>query len=112
MDMEKEQLAAGVAMEKIDLTADPACTAADTADLDEQIQDRSAFSPDEQVELANTDKADARNSHIVSDRISTDVDFNSKGMEANYVDKIAPSLFKHTQDIHIGSFYVRQFVAR
>lgn len=85
----------------------------------------SAFSLDEQVELASTDevlslfegyfdtdKADAQNRYIVQDRINTDMDFNSKVFEPNYVSQPTPSPLEHTKGDHIGSFDVRQFVAR
>ena len=144
MIMQKEQLAAGVAKKKVatkvitaaveastqvDLTATTAPTAAEqqgTEELAEQLQDMSAVSPGEQVELASTDEArdlfsgyyhndadqaDAQNKNVAKDGINTNLDFNSKVFEPNYVSQPAPSPLKHTQGGHTGNFDVRQLVA-
>lgn len=50
----------------------------------------------------DTDKADAQNRYIVQDRINTDMDFNSKVFESNYVSQPTPSPLEHTQGDHIS----------
>lgn len=142
MIMQKEQLAAGVvkkvtteaitaaveASTQIDLTATTASTTAEQQGpeaLAEQLQDMSAVSPSEEVELACTDEvldlfsgyydadqADAQNKNVAKDGINTNLDFNSKVFEPNYVSQPAPSPLEHTQGSHTASFDVRQFVAR
>ena len=85
----------------------------------------SAVSPSEEVELACTDEvldlfsgyydadqADAQNKNVAKDGINTDLDFNSKVFEPNYVSQPAPSPLEHTQGSHTASFDVRQFLAR
>ena len=85
----------------------------------------SAVSPSEEVELAsidevvdlfsgyyNADQADAQNKNVAKDGINTNLDFNSKVFEPNYVSQLAPSPLEHTQGSHTGNFDVRQFVAR
>ena len=122
MIMQKEQLAAGFAKKKvttkaiaaaveastqIDLTVVSTSTAVeqpDTEDLTEQLQDMSACSPAEEVELASTDEvldlfskyfeadsagAQSKNVANLEDEINTDLDFNSKVFEPNYVSKPA-----------------------
>lgn len=123
---------APAATAQVDLTAGPgqaASTAAQPSppieELQEQMRDVSAFSHSEQVELANTaevldmfssyfqaDVADAENrgSIISKDNIDTDLDYNSKVLDANYVAVPAPSLLAQTQGDHVGSFDVSQFV--
>ena len=141
--MQKEQLAAGVANKKVttkaitaaveastqvDLTATTVCTAGKqqgTEELAEQLQDMSAVSPSDEVELASTDEvldlfsgyydadqADAQNKDVAKDSINTNLDFNSKVFEPNYVSQPAPSPLEHTQGGHTGNFDDRQFVAR
>ncbi|DBA79001.1 TPA: hypothetical protein ACH3X1_008867 [Trebouxia sp. C0004] len=122
MIMQKEQLVAGFAKRKvttkaivaaveastqIDLTDASTSTAIEQPDTEgstEQLQDMSAFSPAEEVELASTDEvpdlfskyfaadsADAQRKNVadLEDEINTDLDFNSKVFESNYVSKPA-----------------------
>ena len=143
MIMQKEQLVAGFAKKKVtakaiaaaveasthvDLTVATGSTAAEqpgTEDLTEILEDISAFSPNEDVELASTDEvldlfsryfeadsAGAQSRDVAEDEINTDLDFNSKVLEPNYVSKPAASPLDHTQGGHTGTFDVRQFVAR
>jgi hypothetical protein len=143
MIMQKEQLVAGFAKKKVtakaiaaaveasthvDLTVATGSTAAEqpgTEDLTEILEDISAFSPNEDVELASTDEvldlfsryfeadsADAQSRDVAEDEINTDLDFNSKVLEPNYFSKPAASPLDHTQGGHTGTFDVRQFVAR
>ena len=96
-----------------------------TEELQEQMWDVSAFSHSEEVELANTDEvldmfssyfeadvadAESRGSRISKDNIDTNLDFNSKVLDANYVAGTAPSLLAQTQGDHVSSFDVMQFV--
>ena len=109
--------------------AEPASTAGQllpsTEELQEQMWDVSAFSHSEEVELANTDEvldmfssyfeadvadAESRGSRISKDNIDTNLDFNSKVLDANYVAGTAPSLLAQTQGDHVSSFDVMQFV--
>ena len=141
MIMQKEQLVAGFAKKKVtakaiaaaveasthvDLTVATGSTAAEqpgTEDLTEILEDISAFSPNEDVELASTDEvldlfsryfeadsADAQSRDVAEDEINTDLDFNSKVLEPNYVSKPAASPLEQTQGSHTGTF--RRFVAR
>ncbi len=147
MIMQKEQLVAGFAKKKVtakaiaaaveasthvDLTVATGSTAAEqpgTEDLTDILEDISAFSPNEDVELASTDEvldlfsryfeadsADAQSRDVAEDEINTDLDFNSKVQVSvdrpNYFSKPAASPLDHTQGGHTGTFDVRQFVAR
>ena len=88
------------------------------------MQDISACSHSEQVELANTEEAlnmfssyfeaDVAEAETVAvsiaeDKIDTDLNFNAKELDVNFVSTLAMSLL--TQGDHIGSFDVRQFLA-
>ncbi|DBA91858.1 TPA: hypothetical protein ACH3X1_015993 [Trebouxia sp. C0004] len=145
MIMHKEQVAAGFANKmvttraiaaaveastRIDLTAATASTAVEqpgTEDLTEQSHDMSAFSPNEEVELASTDEvldlfarycefkadsADVQSRDVANlDEINIDLDFNSKVFEQNYVSKPVASPLEHTQGSYTGTFDIRRFVA-
>ena len=89
------------------------------------MQDVSAYSHSEQVELANTDEVsdmfssyfeahvaddENRGSRISKENIDTDLDFNSKVLDADYVAVPAPSLLAQTQGDHVFSFDVTQFM--
>ncbi|DBA72287.1 TPA: hypothetical protein ACH3X2_010534 [Trebouxia sp. C0005] len=122
--------AAVEASNQIDLTFASTSTAAqqpDIEELTEQLQDMSAFNPAEEVQLASTnevldlfskyfeaDSADAQSKNVaeLENAISTDLDFNSKVFEPNYVSKPAASPLEHTQGNHTGTVDVRRFVAR
>ena len=54
--------------------------------------------------------AEKRGSRISKEDTGTDLDFNSKVLDANYVAVLAPSLLAQTQGDHVGSFDVTQFV--
>ena len=123
---------APAATAQIDLTAAPVQTASTPAqpsppieELQDQMRDVYAFSHIEQVELATTDEmldmfsnyfeadiADARNrgSRVSKENIDTELDFNSKVLDADYVAVPTPSLLAQTQGDHVGSFDVTQFV--
>ena len=96
-------------------------------ELQEQMQDMASFSPSEQTELTSTDEvldlfssyfeadvADAQISQrtIVTEKIDTDLDFNSRVFEGNYISRPVPSPLQQTQGDHTGDFDIRQFVAR
>lgn len=95
-------------------------------ELQDQMQDISAFSHSEQVELANTEEvlnmfsnyfeADVAEAETVAvsiaeDKIDTDLNFKAKELDVNFVSTPAMSLLTQTQGDHIGSFDVRQFLA-
>ncbi|DBB03097.1 TPA: hypothetical protein ACH3X1_013410 [Trebouxia sp. C0004] len=69
----------------------------------------SAFSPNEKVELASTDEVLDLFARDVAnlDEIKTDLDFNSKVFEPNYVSKPAASPLEHTRGSYTGTFDVR-----